>query len=139
YFASSLFLAAGELQLGPRLGRQNVAEAARLAPVQGAERAATLAHRAPAGMLRRAGRAAPGAISRRRGGAGEPVVPLRRVAVRAFLDLGHQTADADRRMGACCILQMPSRLAPQTRVERALCQREMALYIVRLLRRQPAR
>src|SRR4029077_16020855 len=54
-----------ELQLGPHFGRQDLAIGAGRAPVQGAEGAAALAHRAPALVMRAAGRATPRAIGRR--------------------------------------------------------------------------
>src|SRR5215207_9189029 len=135
-FPSRLFLVvlflfvAGELQLRPRLGRQHMAERARRTPLQGAEGAAALAHRTPGLVLGRAGCAAPGAVGRRIGGAGQPIVHLGLLCPRTLLDLGHQAADAHRRAGAAGDLEMPPRLAPQRRLERDLGQREMALDVV---------
>src|SRR5260221_5883713 len=71
-----LRLVGRELQLGPRFGRQDLAEGARRTPLQGAEGAAALAHRAPGLMMGAAHRAAPGAVGRRIGGAGQPLVHL---------------------------------------------------------------
>src|SRR5262249_25752963 len=101
-----------ELQLSPRFRRQHLAKCSGGAPVQRAERAAALAYRPPALMVGCARRAAPGAVGRRVGGARQPVVDLRLLGMRAFLDLGHQATDAHCGVAAACALEIAPRLAP---------------------------
>src|SRR6266508_2257247 len=125
-----LLVVAGELQFRAGLGQQHVAERPGGPPLQGAEGAAALAHRAPGLVLGGAGGASPGAVGRRVGGAGEPIVDLGLLGAGTLLDLGHQAADTHRRAGAAGDLEMPPRLAPQRRLERGMGQRQMAFDVV---------
>src|SRR6266851_9028566 len=58
FLPRSIRCACRELQLRPHFGRQDLAESAGRAPLQGAERAAALADRTPA-LVRAAARSAP--------------------------------------------------------------------------------
>src|SRR5579862_1655279 len=112
---------------------------ARHAPFDRAEIPAMRAERRPSGGLATTDAAPIGRILRRRRGSTRQPHPRRRqIIVLGLLELGHQAADAwtSVALGGANRSKMPPRLAPEPRLQRRLCQRDVAFGVISLLRGQ---